>query len=115
MLDTAKVTRLLTTISPLTAEELASYSDVIAAAAAAFEDSEDEQTSTRLALIAAARANYLIALAQSGDSRITSFKAGDVSITESTDAVAAAKALMEEMESTGHGITADSGFVFQTV
>lgn len=115
MLDTAKVAEQLAAITTLTQAELEAYSGIIAAAAAAFDGSSDEQVNAQLALVAAARANYMIALAKEGEDNITSFKAGDISITESNNAVSAAQALMEELESTAVNATQNSGFVFQAV
>lgn len=64
----------------------------------------------------ATKTNYQIALA-SGDGEISSFKAGDVSVTSSTDgnAVKNAKALFDDAYSAISHLIADNGFCFKGV
>lgn len=66
-----------------------------------------------LAFLAAAKMNYLLALRESGESSVTSFTAGDISIKEeSGNAVKAAEGILKTALSDAASLIKTNGFAF---
>ncbi len=77
---------------------------------------ESEDDMPRLIMLAAARANYSLALLNRDESGISSFTAGDVSFTKSaSDMVDSARAFYESTLGESTDIIRENGFVFRTV
>ena len=114
MVDIDKVKEQLAAIAGAAIAEDERFAPLLIRAASLYETSGDDEADSRLALLAAAKVNYWIALAESENSQVTSFKAGDVSITESTDAASSALSLLQTLENDS-GISGSTGFVFRTV
>ena len=112
MVDYTEVMNELQQIAAFTPEELTRYRSLIEAAA----DTVDKEDPAHAVLIAAARANYQIALLQSAGDGVSSFKAGEVSISETkSSAVSAAKAFLTAVEAQYSAAAAGNGFAFQSV
>ena len=114
MPDIEKVKEQLAAIRELSEAELLRYAPLIVRAAAMYDTDADGEDGTRAALLAAAKANYWIAMAKADEAKVTSFTAGDIRITETADGVAAAFRLLETLENDSR-LTGSSGFVFRTV
>ena len=114
MIDVEKVREQLAAIAGAEIAGDVRFTPLLTQAASLYESSGDVEADARLALLAAAKANYWIALSGDGNAQVTSFKAGDVSITESTDASASAWQLLQTLENDS-GISGSTGFVFRTV
>ena len=67
------------------------------------------------ALLAAARANYKIALIRRSGNSVTSFSAGDIKISENNSELENAKALLDEVSSECAALADVNGFAFRTV
>lgn len=112
MVDYTEVMNELQQIASFTPEELTRYRSLIEAAANAVE----KEDPLHAALIAAARVNYQIALLQSAGDGVSSFKAGEVSISETkSSAVSAAKAFLTAVETQYSTTAAGDGFAFRSV
>ena len=67
-------------------------------------------------MLAAARINYKIALIRQSTDKVTQFKAGDISITEGSEALENAKRLLDEVSSDCPSLAdCSEGFAFRTV
>ncbi len=114
MISIDDVKKRLKPLCDLSDEELDTYSSIIknciftvmSQTKAGAEDDE------RISHFAAAKANYEIALVRSGADRVTSFKAGDVSISESGNFTEYAKALFESAKLDCADLISDKGFAF---
>lgn len=96
----------------MTEEALMRYQSLMEAAAAGVA----KENPAHAALIAAARVNYQIALLQSADDGVSSFKAGDVSISETkSSAVNAARDFLTAVEAQYSVTAAGDGFAFRSV
>ncbi len=75
-----------------------------------------EADEPRVVMLAAARANYLIALLNSSENGVSSFKAGDVSFTkESGSYTESAKAFYESTLGENNDLIRQNGFIFEAV
>lgn len=96
----------------LTEEALTQYKTLIEAAVT----SVAGETPAHAALIAAARANYQIALLQNAGDSVSSFKAGEVSISETkSSTVDNAKSFLAAVEAQYSVTAAGNGFAFRSV
>lgn len=112
MADITEIKRELQKIAALTEEELLRYETLIEAAA----DSVIGEAPSHAALIAAARVNYQIALLQKSGDGVSSFKAGEVSISETNSSgIEAAKAFLTAVEAQYSNRAAKDGFAFRSV
>ncbi len=91
-------------------EELEKYDVMIEEAAESVKDETE-----KAAMLAAARLNYKLALINGSGDGVTSFKAGDVSITQNDNSVEYAKSLFEQIAADCPELSDDSGFAFRTV
>lgn len=71
-------------------------------------DADDE----RVEFLAAARAFYIISSVGRETDNVTSFSAGDVSITEKADGTDLAKNILKEAMAAAHSLIHDGGFAF---
>ena len=116
MISVDKIKENLKLIAELTDEETEKYLPLMEAKVSVYANAEiSEEDEQRLAMLAAAEVNYQIALASDGTGSVTSFKAGDVSITESNRSLDSAKTLAESMEKDCRDLAEDGSFVFRTV
>ena len=69
----------------------------------------------RASVYAALSINYSMALLRSSGDSVTSFKAGDISITENNGDVESAKKLLDGFISSNADLLGDTDFVFRTV
>lgn len=116
-MNTEKVLEILRAIGNFTENEVKKYSSLVEINMHPFAENEyDESDEALLEYFVATKTNYQIALA-SGDSEISSFKAGDVSITSSTNgnAVKNAKALLDDACASISHLVADKSFYFREV
>lgn len=116
-MNTEKVLEILRAIGNFTEDEVKKYSSLVEINMHPFAENEyDESDEALLEYFVATKTNYQIALA-SGDSEISSFKAGDVSITSSTNgyAVKNAKALLDDACASISHLVADKSFYFREV
>lgn len=116
-MNTEKVLEILRAIGNFTEDEVKKYSSLVEINMHPFAENEyDESDEALLEYFVATKTNYQIALA-SGDSEISSFKAGDVSITSSTDGIAVknAKALLDDACASISHLVADKSFYFREV
>ena len=112
MCDIAAIIEALEQITGLTPEALARYQTLIEAAA----NTVAAEKPAYAALIAAARVNYQIALLQSAGDGVSSFKAGEVSISETKNsAVSAAKEYLTAVEAQYSTAASGEGFAFRSV
>jgi hypothetical protein len=74
----------------------------------------DEADWVRLDYLVAAKTNYEIALMKAGESNVTSFTAGDVSITES-DSVNTAREIYYSALADASDLVGDNGFEFRSI
>lgn len=116
-MNTEKVLEILRAIGNFTEDEVKKYSSLVEINMHPFAENEyDESDEALLEYFVATKTNYQIALA-SGDSEISSFKAGDVSITSSTNGIAVknAKALLDDACASISHLVADKCFYFREV
>ncbi|WP_297131022.1 hypothetical protein [uncultured Eubacterium sp.] len=116
-MKTENILEILCTIGRMSDDEAKKYVSLVKINSRPFADKEyDEGDEALLEYFVAAKTNYQIALA-SYDSEISSFKAGDVSVTSTPDgnAVKNAKALLDDAYSTISHLVADKGFYFRGV
>ncbi|MCI7265232.1 MAG: hypothetical protein MR480_06195 [Eubacterium coprostanoligenes] len=116
-MNTEKVLEILRAIGNFTEDEVKKYSSLVEINMHPFAENEyDESDEALLEYFVATKTNYQIALA-SGDSEISSFKAGDVSITSSTNGIAVknAKALLDDACASISHLVADKSFYFREV
>ncbi len=112
MTDYTEVMRELQQLTGLTEDALAPYQTLIEASV----DSVAGEAPSHAALIAAARVNYQIALLQNAGDGVSSFKAGEVSISETkSNAVSAAKDFLTAVEAQYSTKAAGEGFAFRSV
>lgn len=79
-------------------------------------DESDPSVSARLDFLAACRTYYEINLTSGGAAgSVTSFTAGDISLTENTQVVSSAKALLENAETMCASLMNDGAFAFMEV
>lgn len=79
-------------------------------------DENDPSVSARLNFLAACRAYYEINLTASGAAgSVTSFTAGDISLTENSQVASKAKELLENAENMCNGLMTDGAFAFMEV
>lgn len=77
---------------------------------------DDPSVSARLNFLAACRAYYEINLTASGAAgSVTSFTAGDISLTENSQVASKAKELLENAENMCNGLMTDGAFAFMEV
>ena len=114
-MDINSVKEALLEISDISTEELEGFSRIIEDAVSATERALGETDSPRAVMLAAARANYSIALSGRGDDGITSFKAGDVSVTKRANTLENAKALYLNILASCADISPDEQFAFMAV
>ncbi len=77
---------------------------------------EDAGEDIRLAFVAAAKINHLVALKESGKSAVTSFKAGDISVKEeSGNAVKAAECILNSALQDAQALIKINSFAFMGV
>ena len=115
MISTQKVKECLSSISSLSADEIEQHESLVDNAVAVAEKEFKSEETDSSVLFAAAKANYDIALALSMLDSVTSFKAGDISITEKGERLNSARALFENVLSDCSDTVSDAGFVFKTV
>lgn len=115
MIELAAVKEALAQISDISAEEIEGFTRIIENAVSAVEGVLDSTDSDRAVMLAAARANYDIALSGRGDDGITAFKAGDISVTKKANVLENARLFYMNTLASCADITADEGFVFMTV
>ena len=116
-MNTEKVLEILRAIGNFTEDEVKKYSSLVEINMHPFAENEyDESDEALLEYFVATKTNYQIALA-SGDREISSFKAGDVSITSSTNGIAVknAKALLDDACASISHLVADKSFYFREV
>lgn len=113
-----KVQDLLQQISGMTEEETAAYSKVTelacARAEAQLKHSGDADDARTLAY-AAAMAYYMICLCEDAKNDITSFTAGDISITGNASRTEAARQLLQTAEKNCAGMLQAGAFAFMGV
>lgn len=116
-MKTENILDILKTIGNYSEDEVKRYTPLVKINSHSFTENEyDESDEALLEYFVAAKTNYQIVLA-SGNSEISSFKAGDVSVTSSTDGNATknAKALLDDAYSAISHLTQDKGFCFRGV
>lgn len=116
-MNTENILEILCTIGNMSADEAKKYTALVKTNLLPFANKNyGEVDEALLEYFVATKTNYQIALA-SGDGEISSFKAGDVSVTSSTDgnAVKNAKALLDDACSAISHLIADNGFCFKGV
>ena len=113
-----QVTAVLLTISPYSAEVLATKSAVIEnsiqSVTAMLKEGADD-ADDRAVYLAAARANYDLLLSDAGADSVSTFKAGDVSITENKSALQQAERLYQNAAAACAVLLTDSAFAFLSV
>lgn len=72
---------------------------------------EENHSDERVEYLAGAKANYEIQLASANDN-VTSFSAGDVSLTQSANGASNAKTILDEAMKNVANIICDNGFAF---
>ena len=116
-MNTKKVLEILCSIGNFADDEVNKYASLVEINMLPFAENEyNESDEALLEYFVATKTNYQIAIA-SGNSEISSFKAGDVSITSSTDgnAVKNAKALFDDACASISHLVADKSFYFREV
>ncbi|MBQ7740586.1 MAG: hypothetical protein IJT65_05065 [Eubacterium sp.] len=114
--DINNVKQKLSQLSKIDVQELADFLALIENAASWVDARLIASDASKAELLAAAKANYDISLTKSGISGVTSFKAGDVSITrKSGEEFSGAKALFESILNDCSDILSDSAFDFRCV
>ncbi|MFR5875371.1 MAG: hypothetical protein ACLUFN_02650 [Eubacterium sp.] len=96
-------------------DKLERYSALIECAASVVSSMLKEESlckDSRAIFLAAAKANYDAALSSSCADRVTSFTAGDISISESTSSVDNAKALFDDAKLNCALLIVDDSFAF---
>ncbi len=117
-MKTAQIIEALEMLSPYSQEELMGYITLINAEKEAVENrlaELGEQPCVQSVMLAAARANYKIALVNQSADKVTHFKAGDISITEGSEALENAKRLLDEVSSACPQLCGGEGFAFECV
>lgn len=117
-MKTGEIIEALEVISPYSEEELLGYAILINAEKDAVETRLGElgkESSSKAVMLAAARVNYKIALINQSADKVTHFAAGDISITEGSEALDNAKKLLEEVSADCAELINGDGFVFKTV
>ena len=114
MIDIHDVVPVLSVLSGKTEEELASLSLIINNAISVVAELADGENLNceRLIFLAAAKANYDISLASNCSDGITSFRAGDISITQSRESISCARAILDDAMKNASDIISDNGFAF---
>lgn len=114
MISFDEVRNILKSLGDLSDEELDTYSMVInnCVYTVSSHIKSETENDERISYLAAAKANYEIALARSGSDRVTTFKAGDVSISESDSFIEYAKELFESAKHDCSDLISDEGFAF---
>lgn len=117
-MKTGEIIEALELISPYNEEELLSWGVLINAEKEAVETRLSElgkESSQKAVMLVAARVNYKIALINQSADKVTHFAAGDISITEGSEALENAKALLEEVSADCADLIGRDGFAFRTV
>lgn len=99
-------------------DELEKYSPLIECAVSVVSSMLKDETlceDSRVIYLAAAKANYDAALASSCAGKVTSFSAGDISISESSVSVENAKALFDNAGMSCAELIRDDSFAFSGV
>lgn len=118
MIDNSDIIEYLEVISQYPQEELLTYSVLIEAEKSIAEVLLEEAGSeyySKAVMLAAARVNYKIALINQSSDKVTSFKAGDVTISEGNDALENAKRLLGEISADCRELLRHDAFAFKTV
>lgn len=116
MISVEKVKLVLSSLSSTEVDDLEHYSPIIKNAVAVASKLVDEadHSDERVEFLAAAKANYDICLISSCDA-VTSFSAGDVSITQGANGREGAKAILDDAMKNVADIISDNGFAFMGV
>lgn len=117
-MKTGEIIEALEMLSPYGEEELLSYLTLINAEMEDVEKhitEEGRNNPQRVIMLAAARINYKIALIKQSSDKVTHFTAGDVSITEGSEALENAKRLLDELTAQCTELISTDGFVFKSV
>lgn len=113
MINIERVKLVLCALSSMENAELEAFAPIISNAVFVTSTLIDEahHSDERAEYLAAAKANYNICLASKCDD-VTSFSAGDVSISQSGTGLSSAKAILDEATNNVAGIINDNGFAF---
>lgn len=116
MINIERVKLILSALASKTADELEQYSPIISNAVAVISRLVDEcnHSDERVEFLAATKANYDICLISSCDD-VTSFSAGDVSITQGANGKECAKAILDDAMKNVADVISDNGFAFMEV
>lgn len=118
MINLDDVKKAFCIISSCSSEAAEEFSVIIENAVSFVQDiirDESSQSDSKVIFLAAAKANYDLALIQGEKDGITSFSAGDISISKSSSSAENAKLLFENAKSDCAALISDNGFVFRGV
>ena len=118
MISIENVKSRLKVLSSLSDEEIERYEAIITSCIFALEGrlaGDGKEGSERLELYAAAKANYHIALINDADGDVTSFSAGDLSISRNADALVSAEKILKSLEEDCSDLIKGDGFAFECV
>jgi hypothetical protein len=110
--DVIPVTALLGNYSDEELEKYAALIENAVSVASSMLKDESMSKESKAIYLASAKANYDMALAMTGGDNVTSFKAGDVSISECSAFVENAKAIFEEAKVHCASLIKDECFAF---
>lgn len=113
MINIERVKAILCSLSSRSIEELEQYEPIVKNAVniASRLVCEDAHGDDRAEYFAATKANYDISLASNCDG-VTSFSAGDVSISQGSNSHLNAKAMLDDAMKNASDIISDNGFAF---
>lgn len=106
------VIEILKSVGDYSDEDIKKYSKVVENAVSVISDFTDCRDSSKLNYLCAVKANYDIVLISGSSDNITSFTAGDVSITQGTELIEFAKQLYMNALNDCSDLVKDSGFAF---
>lgn len=114
MISIDRVEDILRAVCDYNDGDIERYSAIIEAAVSSAEKKaadESLHSDERIVMLAAAQANYSVCLAAGADD-ITSFTAGDISLSRGSDALSRAKLFLQQAQEQCASIISDSGFAF---
>lgn len=114
MINKEDVKALLIVIGDYDSEQIQKYQQLLENAISIVGKMADESdhADSRIVYLAAAKANYDIKLIESCSGSVSSFTAGDVSITENANAVDNSKQLLNSAIADASTLIIDKGFAF---
>lgn len=113
MIDIENVNDILKSVGDYSDDQLKKYRKVVDNAVSVINSmTESQGSNSKIDYLCALKANYDIVLLSASEDNITSFTAGDVSITQGTDLIAFAKQLYTNALNDCADLIKDNGFAF---